>query len=63
MVRLKWINKYEALWGDMKDVIQKEETEMAEKTGIEAPIPQNEMESYMKKVMEEVALARKKKIS
>ena len=36
---------------------------MAEKTGIEAPIPQNEMESYMKKVMEEVALARKKKIS
>jgi hypothetical protein len=29
---------------DMKDVIQKEETEMAEKTGIETPMAANEME-------------------
>ncbi len=46
---------------DMKDVIQKEETEMAEKTGIETPIPQDDMEDYMKTVMEEVARARKAK--
>lgn len=46
---------------DMKYVIQKEETEMAEKTGIETPMAANEMEEYMKVVLEEASKARKNK--
>lgn len=45
----------------MKGTIDNEEKSMAEKTGIETPIPQDDMENYMKTVMEEVARARKPK--
>ena len=37
-----------------------QEKELAEKTGIETPVPENEIEDYMKQVIEEVAKTRKK---
>ena len=43
----------------MKDTIQNEEKDLAEKTGIETNVSGEEMEDYMKTVMEEVARARK----
>lgn len=45
----------------MKDTIQNEEKDLAEKTGIETNVSGEEMEDYMKTVMEEVARARKVK--
>ena len=43
---------------DMKDVIQKEETEMAEKTGIETPWQPMRWKEYMKVVLDEASKAR-----
>jgi len=45
---------------DLKDVADVEEKELAEKTGIETPIAENEVEDYLKQVIEEVSRARKK---
>ena len=46
----------------MKDTIKNEEKELAEKTGIETSISGEEMEDYMKTVIEELARSRKKSI-
>lgn len=46
--------------GELKDVADEQEKELAEKTGIETPIAQNEVEDYLKQVIEEVSRARKK---
>ena len=48
--------------GQMKDTIKNEEKELAEKTGIETSISGEEMEDYMKTVIEELARSRKKSI-
>ncbi len=45
---------------ELKDVADAEEKELAEKTGIETPIAENEVEDYLKQVIEEVAKTRKK---
>jgi hypothetical protein len=45
----------------MKNVIEDEESKLAEKSGVETPLKQDDMEDYMKTVMEEVARARKPK--
>jgi hypothetical protein len=45
---------------ELKDVADVEEKELAEKTGIETPIAENEVEDYLKQVIEEVARSRKK---
>jgi hypothetical protein len=45
---------------ELKDVADAEEKELTEKTGIENPIAENEVEDYLKQVIEEVARARKK---
>jgi hypothetical protein len=46
--------------GELKVVADVEEKELAEKTGIETPIAENEVEDYLKQVIEEVARSRKK---
>ena len=46
--------------GELKDVADEHEKELAEKTGIETPIAKNEVEDYLKQVIEEVSKARKK---
>ena len=46
--------------GELKDVADEHEKELAEKTGIETPVPESEIEDYLKQVIEEVAKARKK---
>lgn len=46
--------------GELKDVADEQEKELAEKTGIETPIAENEVEDYLKQVIEEVSRARKK---
>lgn len=46
--------------GELKDVADQHEKELAEKTGIETPIAENEVEDYLKQVIEEVAKTRKK---
>jgi hypothetical protein len=46
--------------GELKDVADEHEKELAEKTGIETPIAENEVEDYLKQVIEEVSKARKK---
>jgi hypothetical protein len=46
--------------GELKGVADEEEKELAEKSGIETPIAQNEVEDYLKQVIEEVARSRKK---
>lgn len=46
--------------GELKDVADQHEKELAEKTGIETPIAENEVEDYLKQVIEEVAKSRKK---
>ncbi len=45
---------------ELKDVADVEEKELAERTGIETPIAENEVEDYLKQVIEEVSKARKK---
>jgi hypothetical protein len=45
---------------ELKDVADVQEKELAEKTGIETPIAENEVEDYLKQVIEEVSRARKK---
>jgi hypothetical protein len=45
---------------ELKDVADEQEKELAEKTGIENPIAENEVEDYLKQVIEEVSRARKK---
>lgn len=46
--------------GELKEVADEEEKEFAEKTGIETPIAENEVEDYLKQVIEEVSKSRKK---
>ena len=46
--------------GELKDVADEHEKELGEKTGIETPIAENEVEDYLKQVIEEVSKARKK---
>jgi len=46
--------------GELKDVADEHEKELAEKTGIETPVPESEIEDYLKQVIEEVSKARKK---
>jgi hypothetical protein len=46
--------------GELKDVADEHEKELAEKTGIETPVPESEIEGYLKQVIEEVAKTRKK---
>lgn len=46
--------------GELKDVVNVQEKELAEKTGIETPVPESEIEDYLKQVIEEVSKARKK---
>ncbi|MDW0253390.1 MAG: hypothetical protein QOA13_04725 [Nitrososphaeraceae archaeon] len=46
--------------GELKDVADEHEKELAEKTGIETPVPESEIEDYLKQVIEEVAKTRKK---
>jgi hypothetical protein len=46
--------------GQLKDVADEHEKELAEKTGIETPVPESEIEDYLKQVIEEVAKTRKK---
>ncbi|HKQ22102.1 MAG TPA: hypothetical protein VJS91_08695 [Nitrososphaeraceae archaeon] len=43
----------------LKDVADEQEKEMAEKSGIGTPVPESEIEDYLKQVMEEVAKAKK----
>jgi hypothetical protein len=45
---------------ELKDVADEQEKELAEKTGIETPVPESEIEDYLKQVIEEVARTRKK---
>jgi hypothetical protein len=45
---------------ELKEVADVEEKELAEKTGVETPIAKNEVEDYLKQVIEEVARSRKK---
>jgi hypothetical protein len=53
-------NEVKRAVGELKDVADAEEKELAEKTGIETPIAENEVEDYLKQVIEEVSKARKK---
>jgi hypothetical protein len=53
-------NEVKRAVGELKGVADVEEKELAEKTGIETPIAQNEVEDYLKQVIEEVARSRKK---
>jgi hypothetical protein len=46
--------------GELKDVADEHEKELEEKSGIETPIAENEVEDYLKQVIEEVSKARKK---
>lgn len=46
--------------GELKEVADEEEKELAEKSGIETPVPESEIEDYLKQVIEEVAKTRKK---
>ena len=46
--------------GELKDVADEQEKELADKTGIESPVPESEIEDYLKQVIEEVAKTRKK---
>jgi len=46
--------------GELKDVADEHERELAEKSGIETPVPESEIEDYLKQVIEEVAKSRKK---
>jgi hypothetical protein len=46
--------------GELKDVADEQEKQLAEKSGIETPIAENEVEDYLKQVIEEVSRARKK---
>ena len=46
--------------GELKEVADEQEKELAETTGIETPVPESEIEDYLKQVIEEVAKTRKK---
>jgi hypothetical protein len=46
--------------GELKDVADEHEKELAEKSGIETPVPETEIEDYLKQVIEEVSKTRKK---
>src|SRR5688572_55458 len=53
-------NEVKRAVGELKVVADEQEKEIAEKTGIESPIAENEVEDYLKQVIEEVSRARKK---
>lgn len=46
--------------GELKEVADEQEKELAETTGIETPVPESEIEDYLQQVIEEVAKTRKK---
>jgi hypothetical protein len=50
----------ERVVGKLKHVVEEQEKELAEQSGIETPIAENELEDYLKQVIEEVSRARKK---
>jgi hypothetical protein len=45
--------------GELKGVADEHEKELAEKSGIETPVPESEIEDYLKQVIAEVSKARK----
>jgi len=53
-------NEVKRAVGELKGVADIQEKELAEKSGIETPIAENEVEDYLKQVIEEVARSRKK---
>ena len=53
-------NEVKRAVGELKGVADAQEKELAEKSGIETPIAKNEVEDYLKQVIEEVAKSRKK---
>jgi len=53
-------NEVKRAVGELKGVADTQEKELAEKSGIETPIAENEVEDYLKQVIEEVARSRKK---
>ena len=53
-------NEVKRAVGELKEVADEHEKELAEKTGIETPVPESEIEDYLKQVIEEVSKARKK---
>ena len=53
-------NEVKRAIGELKEVADEQEKELADKTGIETPIAENEVEDYLKQVIEEVSRARKK---
>jgi hypothetical protein len=53
-------NEVKRAVGELKSVADVEEQELAEKSGVETPIAENEVEDYLKQVIEEVARSRKK---
>ena len=53
-------NEVKRAIGELKEVADVHEKELEEKTGIETPIAENEVEDYLKQVIEEVNRARKK---
>jgi hypothetical protein len=46
--------------GELKEVADEHEKELEEQTGIETPVPESEIEDYLKQVIEEVSKSRKK---
>jgi hypothetical protein len=46
--------------GELKGVADEHEKELAEKSGIETPVPESEIEDYLKQVIAEVSKTRKK---
>jgi len=53
-------NEVKRAVGELKGVADIQEKELAQKSGIETPIAENEVEDYLKQVIEEVARSRKK---
>jgi hypothetical protein len=53
-------NEVKRAVGELKDIADEQEKEIEEKTGIETPVPESEIEDYLKQVIEEVAKTRKK---
>lgn len=53
-------NEVKRAIGELKEVADEQEKELAEKTGIETPIAENEVEDYLKQVIEEISRSRKK---
>jgi hypothetical protein len=53
-------NEVKRAVGELKEVADEQEKELAEKSGIETPVPESEIEDYLKQVIEEVSRSKKK---